>query len=139
MFHVATPLLGLEALLSLLGTVLLHSILLVLGFKITFKLSEFSLDLVFSVFADHFNGPQPLLGLSQLVLFLLLGAPLLRQVDALIDTTAVPLSDSQILLVPSLSTGSSCTACVELREGRWVHQGVMATFSSSPWRSLLVH
>lgn len=58
---------------SFLGSLPLHCVLLVLSLEVTLKLSELGLDLVFSVFANHFNGSQAFLGFAQLVLLLLGG------------------------------------------------------------------
>ena len=104
------------------GSELLHRILLILGLEVAFELAELGLDLVLSVLADHLDGAKALLSLSQLVLFLLLGIPLV-QLNALIDTSSIALSDLDMvyLALSSLSCGSST---LNRDEGRLVEQGI---------------
>ena len=70
---------------------LVQGLLLPLELEVVLQLLEFKLDLVFSVLADHLNRPQSLLGLLQLVLFLLRRTPLLLDFNALVHAAAVPL------------------------------------------------
>ena len=104
------------------GSKLLHRVLLVLSLKVALKLAELGLDLVFSVFADHFDGAKTLLSLSQLVLFLLLRIPLV-DLDTLIDASSITLSDFDVINL-ALSSLPRSGATLNRDEGRLVKQRI---------------
>lgn len=102
-----------------LNALTLERVLEILCFEVTLKLPEFSLDLVFPILANHLDGAETFLCLSQFVLLLLLRAALLGRVNALIYTSAVPLSNLEVLM--AALGACRCATAIHHDETCWVH------------------
>ena len=119
-----TSLLSVVKVPFLLRSLPLDEVFVVLSLEIAFEFAELSLDFILTILADHFDGAQAFLCLAQFVFLLLLWTSQLLNVNALVNTPTVSLTNSYVVLMPSI--GASCgAACVHLSKSFTVYERIM--------------